>query len=184
MNDERIANNRASVHFDEKKILGWAKKHSDKLQWNGRQIRNAFQTAVALGEFKAKNSVQTADVSSSSIETPHAVMDISHFKTIAKASAQFNEYLRLVHGIEEDKVAVKDRWRADPESQLLPKAFEYSSDDISDSDSDKSSDDESGDDGKNSDTSSESGKRRKKKAKSKSKSKKEKEKEKSRAKKK
>jgi hypothetical protein len=164
MNAERIAAGRAPVDFDEKKILKWAKKHWENVQWNGRQIRNAFQTAVALGEFKAKAFVP-ADGSPSTKQVQNAVMDVSHLNTIAKASALFNDYLRQVHGVEEDKAAFKDRFRADPETQI--KAFVYSSDEDSDSDSEKSSNGDSDDSDEDSDESSDMEEKKKKKAKSK-----------------
>ncbi|KAK4971270.1 hypothetical protein LTR66_011426 [Elasticomyces elasticus] len=52
--------------------------------WNGRQIRNAFQTAVALAEFEAKDSL------------PH--LRWQHFQTVAIASDEFDEYLRKTRG--------------------------------------------------------------------------------------
>jgi hypothetical protein len=169
MNEQRVAAGRDPVDFDERKILKWAKKHWADLQWNGRQIRNAFQTAVALGEFKAKTFTQ-GDGPASTREATNAVMDVSHLNTIAKASAQFNDYLRLVHGLEEDKVAFKDRFRADPESQLKP--FAYSSDENSGTESDEDSNADSDDDG-DSDGSSESDRKKKSKKKGKGKSTKE-----------
>lgn len=51
------------------------------MSWNGRQIRNAFQTAIALAEF---------DIRDDGDNEPHAVMGKKQFKTIAKASIEFD----------------------------------------------------------------------------------------------
>ncbi|KAK4664251.1 uncharacterized protein QC763_503915 [Podospora pseudopauciseta] len=42
------------------RIVEWANEQWKTLRWNGRQIRNAFQTVMALAEFKAKRK-QTSD---------------------------------------------------------------------------------------------------------------------------
>ncbi|KAF2232372.1 P-loop containing nucleoside triphosphate hydrolase protein, partial [Viridothelium virens] len=44
------------IQFDREQLLNFAKRHFDdtvdyELSWNGRQIRNAFQTAIALAEY-------------------------------------------------------------------------------------------------------------------------------------
>lgn len=50
------------------------------LVWNGRQIRNAFQTASAIAEFQAQEGI-----------TP--TLKWQHFDTVAKASMEFDKYL-------------------------------------------------------------------------------------------
>ena len=52
---------RSHVTIKEKEIMKFAKKHwkdsgdSKRARWNGRQIRNAFHTAIAMAEFKARS---------------------------------------------------------------------------------------------------------------------------------
>ena len=57
--------------------------------WNGRQIRNAFQTATALAQYDAtKNQGKP-------------VLALEHFKVVAQASEDFDEYLCRVHSGDE-----------------------------------------------------------------------------------
>lgn len=176
INEERVKHGRLEVSFSKKKILAWAKKYWRVLQWNGRQIRNAFQTAVALGEFKSR---KTAKGGEASVKPP--VMDVKYFKIIAKASIQFNEYLRETHGADEEKTAKRDMIRTDYafESDVKAKGFDgiidYDDSDetSSGSESDLSSDAESevgdGSDDNESDTESEESEEEQKKKKRKGK---------------
>lgn len=80
------------VEVDEDRIIDFAKDLFDKpqqqngntLRWNGRQIRNAFQSALAIAEYVAKDGVPVK-------------LEISHFEKVAKASSEFDYYLSRVH---------------------------------------------------------------------------------------
>ncbi|OCL12019.1 P-loop containing nucleoside triphosphate hydrolase protein, partial [Glonium stellatum] len=182
INEEREKNGLLVIKFNEKKIQRWAKKHWITLQWNGRQIRNAFQTAVALGEFEARNRKSR----SGSPSTPKLpVMDVKYFKIIAKASIQFNEYLRQTHGADEEKIAKREMIRVDEgfdaesKMQALDDSMSdsaTSSDDSSnegsdDTEKDESSDSSSGSESEKDQKSKKKGKRQKSKGRSDSKSK-------------
>ncbi|KAK8028429.1 AAA family ATPase, partial [Apiospora marii] len=97
LNKKRFECGQDPIEVQEGEILSFAKKHWEKLSWNGRQIRNAFQTAVALAEFDAKKINAAAK---SGDGKPHArpVMTKEYFQTIAGTSMQFDEYLYLTHG--------------------------------------------------------------------------------------
>ncbi|KAK4500104.1 hypothetical protein PRZ48_008290 [Zasmidium cellare] len=72
----------ARAHFYDRKKLG------DHRVWNGRQIRNSFQTAVALAEYEVKvKREKEGDVSL------RVTLKASHFDTVARASAEFEKYL-------------------------------------------------------------------------------------------
>lgn len=105
-----------SMAFNDKKITAWVKKHWQEIQWNGRQIRNAFQTAVALAEFEAKQRDKEAGAESSKT-TP--ILTTDHFKKLARVSAQFSKYLRETHGDDEDERAVLEQTRAMPTSRIF-----------------------------------------------------------------
>ena len=80
---------------DRKKILGFAATHYRELAksestWNGRQIRNAFQTAIALAEWKACNLQD--DYPDAGPFVP--ILTTEHFERVAKASSQFDDYLK------------------------------------------------------------------------------------------
>ncbi|KAL9118847.1 MAG: hypothetical protein Q9187_004598 [Circinaria calcarea] len=125
----------------EPKIMDWAMETWKTLRWNGRQIRNAFQTVLALAEFHAKNS---------SRESMNSVVTKKHFKIVASASVQFNKYLLATHGMDEDKTASRETMRAlsfSPSSEVVFKAFDQD-------DSDSSSEGEDSSDGSGTDTDS------------------------------
>ncbi|KAI0435671.1 hypothetical protein F4803DRAFT_544743 [Xylaria telfairii] len=93
----------------EDEVLKWAKKNHKTLGWNGRQIRNAFQTVLALSEFHArgkKNKSKNED------KQANPVVKLKYFKSVANAAIQFNEYLKATHGYDEERVAKRDFIRA------------------------------------------------------------------------
>lgn len=87
----------------EPKIMLWAKETYKKLQWNGRQIRNTFQTVLALAEFHAKQ--RDGDAYSPKVTK-------KHFKIVAEAAILFNDYLAATHGADQDKMATRNFIRA------------------------------------------------------------------------
>ncbi|KAI3325241.1 hypothetical protein HD806DRAFT_533834 [Xylariaceae sp. AK1471] len=82
---------------DEMEIGAFAQEYWDKNpfdHWNGRQIRNACQTALALAEYEAQG--QNDMVSLSTSEEVH--LNVSHFKTVADAYLAFSKHLRDIYG--------------------------------------------------------------------------------------
>ncbi|KAK3629187.1 hypothetical protein LTR56_018196 [Elasticomyces elasticus] len=78
-------------------------KRCDKAPWNGREIRNAFQTAVALAEHQAKrNSPPT---------TPTLTWE--HFRTVLLASQDFELYLLETRGETDEEFAGRKKLRHD-----------------------------------------------------------------------
>ncbi|EXF84915.1 hypothetical protein CFIO01_02128 [Colletotrichum fioriniae PJ7] len=72
--------------------------------WNGRQIRNAFQTAVALAEFHQQENHISGPI----------IVKGEHFEKVAKASHEFNAYLYSVrHERLEKELALKKEHRFD-----------------------------------------------------------------------
>lgn len=134
INKERLESSRQPIDFNAKKLTKWVSKYWGVMQWNGRQIRNAFQTAMALAEFEAKQ------LSNPGSRLIRPVLEIKQFKLLAKASSQFNDYLRLTHGDDEDQRAVLDQVRAVPTPSARAKNFhdddEYDDDDDDDDDED------------------------------------------------
>lgn len=59
--------------------------------WNGRQIRNAFQTALALAESEAKKkrSAKTPEKA----KKVRTILEPKHFKAVLDASHQFDQYM-------------------------------------------------------------------------------------------
>ncbi|KAJ0414207.1 hypothetical protein BJY00DRAFT_295528, partial [Aspergillus carlsbadensis] len=66
-------------------------KDLQALKWNGREIRNAFQTAVALACYQAKQEGN---------EVPELTDD--HLRQVVSMSQNFKQYLHNVRGAEEE----------------------------------------------------------------------------------
>ncbi len=111
MNLKRLIGNGERIEVDGKAIMKYAKKHYKGLSkakrgpWNGRQIKNAFQTAIALAEFDAATDGHA-----------RPVLTVDHFQIVAKASEGFDEYLSKIHGPDNDR-ARRDGGRDDGQSQ-------------------------------------------------------------------
>ena len=131
-----------------REIIEFSKRHFKDLSgqgsgpWNGRQIRNAFQTAIALSEHEAH------------VNGGNPELTERHFREIAKASSEFDKYLRLTHGRSESQMAEASRIRTDnPDkaekmkaaiaTRQPPRGNPNPKDDSSDSDSDSSEEDPS-----------------------------------------
>lgn len=162
LNEDRQQNGLKAVEFDEKSIVKYAEKHLEDLKWNGRQIRNAFQTAIALADFEASDSAEKAPT-----------MTKKHFAKLGKAAAEFDEYLESVHGMDEDKMARRDQERATFSGKSEKKRRSKRDSDSDDSDSSDESDSDSSSDSsssESSDSDSDDSRAKSKKKKSKSKS--------------
>ncbi|KAK3331865.1 hypothetical protein B0T19DRAFT_354221 [Cercophora scortea] len=165
INDERIEKKLLPFEYkdSETKVLDWVKQNWKTLAWNGRQIRNTFQTALSLAEFQAKQD---------GAESQGPVVRKKHFMIVANASAQFNEYLRATHGYDEEVVASRELTRAvqyTPSPNLAFKGF-----DDTDTSSDEEAEEDTDDDSSDSDSDSDDSDKETKKKKNKSKGKKEK----------
>ncbi|KLU80982.1 hypothetical protein MAPG_00078 [Magnaporthiopsis poae ATCC 64411] len=97
------------IEFDEGEILMyatqlWALQRTVpqlKPVWNGRQIRNAFQTAIALAEYHRK-------------EGECIQVKKWHFEHVAAVSNEFNEYLwHVKHKRDESDLALRNEFRYD-----------------------------------------------------------------------
>ncbi|KAK6207223.1 hypothetical protein LQW54_007424 [Pestalotiopsis sp. IQ-011] len=170
LNTKREQAGQRSVEIQDDKILRFARKHCETLSWNGRQIRNAFQTAIALAEF---------DVRDDGNDEPQAVMGKKQFKTIAKASIEFDNYLFHTHGGADQAAKARReqvRWDYEVEGRPARKPELIDSSSSSESSSSSSSSDSSSEDSDSSadkadSSDSDDGKRRKKKKKKKGKGK-------------
>ena len=144
MNLKRLVENKKHIEVDSKAIKKYAKKHYAGLSkakrgpWNGRQIKNAFQTAISLAEFEAKNE---------GLAKPRVT--VTHFQTVAKAAEGFDEYLARIHGRDMDR-ARREGQRDDEQAQpvVFPMPRKRSAQGQESSDSSSSSEEDSEDDRK------------------------------------
>jgi hypothetical protein len=100
MNLRRILQaNDVDIDIDEGGIRKFYKRHwkdnkkSISRRWNGRQIKNAFQTALALANWEFHDGGQD---SKRKLKRPN--LEARHFDQVAETSNHFDDYLMSVHG--------------------------------------------------------------------------------------
>ncbi|KAL1865532.1 hypothetical protein Daus18300_007177 [Diaporthe australafricana] len=74
--------------------------------WNGREIRNAFQTAVSLAEYRYEFEGGKEDGKGM------VVLDKVDFEEVCQMSVDFKKYLQRVHGADIGDRAMKQKIRA------------------------------------------------------------------------
>ncbi|KAH7325575.1 hypothetical protein B0I35DRAFT_474337 [Stachybotrys elegans] len=84
--------------------------HHPKARWNGRQIRNACQTALALAEYDTQPNNKKHDLAVQTDARVH--LKVRHVKRVSKAYLSFIEYLRSVHGTDSETRATELGLRA------------------------------------------------------------------------
>jgi SpoVK/Ycf46/Vps4 family AAA+-type ATPase len=68
------------------------------MDWNGREIRNAFQTAIALAEYDARSSEYFT-------EGDEIIVDADHFRTVMEMSHSFRAYMDSIRRDTEEQRA-------------------------------------------------------------------------------
>ncbi|KAI0015361.1 hypothetical protein F4780DRAFT_89192 [Xylariomycetidae sp. FL0641] len=100
-----------TVDPDQEDLLDYARElwKGKQLRWNGRQIKNAFQSAVALAEHEANESTRGfAETQLDSIK-----LSRRHFTQVVEAGEDFERYLGSVWGMSESKRAYHHQLRRD-----------------------------------------------------------------------
>lgn len=98
------------MKYDKKELVKFAERRFEKsLQWNGRQHRNAFQTAIALAEYQANEKGDKGDEG-----TTAPYLGLEQFRTIAKATKIFDKYLFEMDNASEDTRAAQRLNRTNP----------------------------------------------------------------------
>lgn len=113
MNLQRLIEQKHNFDADVKGITKYARRHyrtlekSKRTTWNGRQIKNAFQTAIALAEFDAKMENRSKPI-----------LSTKHFEVVARASEGFDYYLSMIHGADADR-AKREGMRFDDPRDMM-----------------------------------------------------------------
>ncbi|RYP83728.1 hypothetical protein DL769_001302 [Monosporascus sp. CRB-8-3] len=100
-NMSRLKASGMDIDIEEGKIRRFVDKHWElnknkpSRRWNGRQIKNAFQTAIALARWDFHDGGRSA-------ELKRPLLKAAHFNRVAQTSAHFDDYIRDVHGIQEE----------------------------------------------------------------------------------
>ncbi|KAK4446837.1 hypothetical protein QBC34DRAFT_145978 [Podospora aff. communis PSN243] len=108
---ERFNQKGRQIHIDEMGIGGFAAQHftaHPQARWNGRQIRNACQTALALAEFEAQGN------SHEDILRPDAVvtLGVKQFEVVRNAYLEFSRYMNNLYGSNPARRAKEAKVRA------------------------------------------------------------------------
>lgn len=98
------------------------------MRWNGRQIRNACQTALALAEFDAQGGNHER------IVDPNAEvkLTVKHLEIVSVAYLEFTRYLKKLYKADQDRLAQKRGYRAREFSGKVIKKSDHGSDDETD----------------------------------------------------
>ncbi|KAJ6007442.1 hypothetical protein N7540_011418 [Penicillium herquei] len=70
----------------------------DDMEWNGREIRNVFQTAVALAEYRFSQKTDKTE-----LDGP--VLDQEDFEQVCNMTQEFKHYLTNIYGRDEEERA-------------------------------------------------------------------------------
>ena len=93
--------NTINIQFDRQELLRWAVENSRAVgskiaAWNGRQIRNAFQIAIALASWERLENLRGKELSEEEAiilpEYQKVVLRASHFSTVARVVHDFESY--------------------------------------------------------------------------------------------
>ncbi|PGH05352.1 hypothetical protein AJ79_06821 [Helicocarpus griseus UAMH5409] len=98
--DNKEAKGKLKIEFEKDPLIQWAGEHFDNSQttWNGRQIRNAFQSAIALASYERLKAIQklglTEEMAMKRKVFQRIVLRPKHFDDIAKVVHEFEDYLQ------------------------------------------------------------------------------------------
>ncbi|KFA78905.1 hypothetical protein S40288_08488 [Stachybotrys chartarum IBT 40288] len=110
---ERFSKHGRKIIFDASSIEDFAQQHfiNNKYnRWNGRQIRNACQTALALAEFDAQGG--TLNIDSELNKDVDVRLELKYFKIVQRAYLDFGQYLGEINGSQGDRRAIDLKLRA------------------------------------------------------------------------
>ena len=100
-NIQRLKQSSLDLVVDEEEIRKFAEKHwkanreRPSRRWNGRQIKNAFQTALALANWDFQETKKGR-----SQERP--ILRTEHFERVANVSTHFDDYISSIYSIDVD----------------------------------------------------------------------------------
>ena len=98
MNLNRLKRSGRHIYVDNKQIKSFAKSHwKDGHRWNGRQIRNAFQTAIALADYDFFEKLTMCKETGEKPPAKPALLP-KHFKAVTRTNSEFDNYLSTVYG--------------------------------------------------------------------------------------
>ncbi|KAK3349555.1 hypothetical protein B0T25DRAFT_504750 [Lasiosphaeria hispida] len=126
---------KVKIEFNRTSLLDYASSHYHKHEqtdstWNGRQVRNAFQTAIALGHHERlmliKDEGLTLDQALQSSDKSLKTVRLTkrNFVKISRTARDFEDYITAIRGPDR-KVAQKSQFRDDDFGKpiLMPQKY-------------------------------------------------------------
>lgn len=122
--DNEIAE--VKIKFKKDELLRFAKDHYKEHEdtestWNGRQIRNAFHTAIALGQYERLRKIEDATKGNADPDnsTGFIKLKVENFKSIADTASDFDTYISSFMKTGADR-AYDGRYRNDYHDTQMP----------------------------------------------------------------
>ncbi|KAH6608460.1 aaa family atpase [Trichoderma cornu-damae] len=132
---ERFGEKNRTIVINKRDILGYASDYwekNEKMRWNGRQIRNACQTALAMAEFDAQRDAPGDEAA----QGAQVTLSHHHIMTVFGAYLEFMRYLKNIYGRDAERVAKDMGIRAREAAMSRLEIIDDDDDDSSDSDDD------------------------------------------------
>ncbi|KAH6847754.1 hypothetical protein B0I37DRAFT_375764 [Chaetomium sp. MPI-CAGE-AT-0009] len=114
--EKRFQSKKVKLDVDRVAIGGFIASYwhgNPQARWNGRQIRNACQTALALAEFESdKIGDSYVTKASPNPQNTPVSLEVKHLQKVADAYLGFVEYLKDIYGVHADERAKENFLRA------------------------------------------------------------------------
>lgn len=121
-NIQRIKDSGLNIDLEKKKIRKFADTHwrqnleRPTRRWNGRQIKNAFQTAIALANWDYYDNGNAEK-----LDRP--LLKAKHFRHVAQITAHFDDYISDIYGTHDEDtygfLAARDSLRMDRNKNMF-----------------------------------------------------------------
>ena len=117
-NFERLEEQRKGdieIHYN---VKAYVEDKLAKLEWNGREIRNAFQTAVSLAFYDAqRKSEEKAAKTGKKDEHVTAVLKVDHLEQVVKMSNNFKDYMKRTYKGDDPAIIALNKLLRDDRSE-------------------------------------------------------------------
>ena len=120
------------IEFSRELLLEFARDHfnahkDSQTTWNGRQVRNAFQTAIAMGQYERLGRAKDEGLTPAEAERSGdkklrtARLTRRNFEKIAKTARDFEDYITSTRGVD-SQVAQASQLRDDDFGRKMARA--------------------------------------------------------------
>lgn len=126
--DNKNSETKVAIKFNREKLLKFAERDFQRREgngkpWNGRQIRNAFNTAIGLGRFQRLRMLSEKGISPEEAATSEdkqlkeIKLTKTNFNDISTVARSFEDYIQDLRGMDSDNARLSrvrdDHWGSD-----------------------------------------------------------------------